>query len=338
MARESKRKREERRFGKSDRLADLIMSTPIDRWAFPRAFKRADEEHQQNASLTIAWILEAVAQMQVVDATNVAEYVFRHMMAKRLLDWRSMVIQPAFDEMFIEAWRPASVVNSKGEIPFPESWPHRFGFCVKTAPAEAFLEHWGETISRRKFNTSGGVTGVLLVPVTWNSSSNGPGYLGCSIHLLLDELGTPTDSPIISIDRWHYDEGTADHYKLLADIMSLMPVYAMQFMNCKGTTLAPIDPDPTINRERRKAGLKPFLRYHTINIEPMKTVLRAEGGIETNGLEKALHICRGHFKTYATSYMGRPLDKPLTFWVPSHVKGTAKHGVVVSDYNVESPA
>lgn len=47
-------------------------------------------------------------------------------------------------------------------------------------------------------------------------------------------------------------------------------------------------------------------------------------------------FCRGHFSTYTED---RPLFGKVsgTFWVPSHVRGSAKQGVVVSDYNVKAP-
>jgi hypothetical protein len=65
--------------------------------------------------------------------------------------------------------------------------------------------------------------------------------------------------------------------------------------------------------------------------------MRTEGRVETEGLKRALHICRGHFSHYSE-------EKPLfgriagTFWVPAHVRGSAKEGVIVSDYNVKPVA
>lgn len=111
---------------------------------------------------------------------------------------------------------------------------------------------------------------------------------------------------------------------------------AISFMHCKNVTIRPFEPDASLNREREKHGLQPFVRYHTIDIEPMKRVLRTEGQAETVGLKKALHICRGHFATYTED---RPLFGKVagTFWVPAHVRGSAKEGVVVSDYRVGAP-
>jgi hypothetical protein len=65
----------------------------------------------------------------------------------------------------------------------------------------------------------------------------------------------------------------------------------------------------------------------------MKRILKTEGNIESEGLKRALHICRGHFSTYSE-------EKPLfgrvagTFWIPAHTRGQIKEGVVISDYKV----
>jgi len=72
-----------------------------------------------------------------------------------------------------------------------------------------------------------------------------------------------------------------------------------------------------------------------LEIDPMKEVLRTEGQVATVGLQKALHICRGHFKTYD--------EKPLfgrlkgTFWWPQTLRGSANQGVVLKDYAVKAP-
>jgi hypothetical protein len=115
--------------------------------------------------------------------------------------------------------------------------------------------------------------------------------------------------------------------------MSFPAYLTLSFMHCKNVLTSTVEPDRRLYRERERHGLKPFLRYHTIDIEPMKRVLRTEGNIESTGLKRALHICRGHFATYSAE---RPLFGKVagTFWIPSHVRGTSDEGVVVSDYRV----
>lgn len=112
---------------------------------------------------------------------------------------------------------------------------------------------------------------------------------------------------------------------------------ALHFMHCKNVVLedAPFIGPRQQRRALERKGFKQA-KFKTLIIEPMKQVLKAEGGIETNGLKKALHICRGHFATYSE-------DKPLfgkysgTFWKPSHVRGNADHGTVYKDYKVNPP-
>ncbi len=119
----------------------------------------------------------------------------------------------------------------------------------------------------------------------------------------------------------------------------LMPaLLAISFLHCKNVTLVGNDPPEKLNRARVKRGKKPLIRYHTLQIEPMRQVLRTEGQIEETGLRKALHICRGHFAHYGDSYGRGKLFGKLEgrYWMPETVKGAAKEGIVVKDYNVKS--
>ena len=93
-----------------------------------------------------------------------------------------------------------------------------------------------------------------------------------------------------------------------------------------------------INRTRRKHGRKPFLRYSTTRLTEWKLGASHGGWSRDERAEKGSHICRGHFATYADSMLGRKLDKPVTVWRPSHIRGAAKQGVVVSDYVVKAGA
>jgi hypothetical protein len=129
----------------------------------------------------------------------------------------------------------------------------------------------------------------------------------------------------------------AEHYKLTEindafDNVLRIVGLGISFMHCKNVvqTQAPI-----ANGKRwHKQHKQPEIKFRTLNIEPMKTVLRTEGGSETNGIKKALHICRGHFATYTEE---KPLFGRLVgqFWKPSHTRGNIKHGAVVKDYSVK---
>lgn len=111
---------------------------------------------------------------------------------------------------------------------------------------------------------------------------------------------------------------------------------ALSFMHCKNvvrTDATEAEGPPAKWLRRMK---QPTLRYHVLNINPMKEVLRKEGESETTGLKKALHICRGHFATYTA-------DKPLfghftgTVYKPAHIRGSKELGTVLKGYAVNEP-
>jgi len=118
--------------------------------------------------------------------------------------------------------------------------------------------------------------------------------------------------------------------------LSVVPMLSVSLANCKNVKRvdATDSEGPSAKWIRRQKA--PTIRYHVLDINPMREVLRTEGGSETNGLKKALHICRGHFATYTA-------DKPLfgnivgTVWKPAHVRGDIKQGAVVKDYSVSPP-
>ena len=117
---------------------------------------------------------------------------------------------------------------------------------------------------------------------------------------------------------------------------ALMPMLlAISFMHCKNVAQREVQ-QPMFERQvwRKKHG-RPLVRYRMLDIDPMRKVLKTEGGSDEVGLKKALHICRGHFATYGKDGKGKLFGKHEgTFWVPQHVKGSAKQGTVVKDYRV----
>lgn len=110
---------------------------------------------------------------------------------------------------------------------------------------------------------------------------------------------------------------------------------AIQFMHCKNVALQDRTASRHERRQARREGKPAPVTYKVLDIEPMRRVLRTEGQIETVGLRKALHKCRGHFATYD--------ERPLfgkhrgTFWVPAHDRGTPERGVIHKDYRVHPP-
>lgn len=108
---------------------------------------------------------------------------------------------------------------------------------------------------------------------------------------------------------------------------------SIAFMHCKN--VRHVENEPTGQRARRRRGEKPLLRYYTLEIDPMREVLRKEGQSETVGLKQALHICRGHFKDYRQSGLFGRIKG--IFWWDQQLRGAPTEGVVVKDYAVKAP-
>lgn len=136
-----------------------------------------------------------------------------------------------------------------------------------------------------------------------------------------------------------FNEKLADAMRLDArpiPILSATTLMTISFMNCKNVALNTIQPSDRLNHARIKRGRTPHLTYKVLDIHPMKRILETEGRVAEVGLQKALHICRGHFKNFDD----RPLFGKLRgqYWWDSHVRGDIKHGAVIKDYNVFAEA
>jgi hypothetical protein len=341
MAREGRRRREARRFGTPRRLADIVLGVVSPRelgvpgWATDRLWLDRMPELAGECQ-------RRIASCVVVEASNIAEYYYSYC-EKSQWDCEGdfPACRPPFDWMFVEFQRPAIFRDEGGAVPFDPSFYERWGWIIETLPAGQLKRWTGDAAIDSQIAPMldlPGIWAVLrmtlvyvqmgsIVPaaiVYFTPIDNAGNMLGNHKSLVASAPGDDRERAMA-----HAAEvGQLAHTAYLA----------ISFMNCKGVIIEPHEPDPVLNRERQRNGRKPFVRYHTINVEPMKRVLRTEGHIESEGLKKALHICRGYFATYTE-------DRPLfgrsglhgTFWVPAHVRGSSKEGIVVSDYRVNLP-
>lgn len=112
---------------------------------------------------------------------------------------------------------------------------------------------------------------------------------------------------------------------------------ALSFMHCKNVKKEEVDPNKELPRRVlkywEKKGKPKLKKYYTLNIEPMKQVLRKEGKIEKYGAKQALHICRGHFKDYS---QGKGLFGKYRglYWWEDCVKGDKRQGEIIKDYSL----
>ena len=169
---------------------------------------------------------------------------------------------------------------------------------------------------------------------------------------LLDKYGYPVGDPSFNMpvasEWWEGITATDEEIEriklsIIDDLQRTtvhfyMPAFlAIAFTHCKNVEMtdnvAPRHERRQADREKRKAPVS----YKTLVIEPMKKVLRHEGGADATGIKQALHICRGHFKDYRSSGKGLFGKYKGLYWWDSHLAGKPEHGTIVKDYDEKAP-
>ena len=114
-------------------------------------------------------------------------------------------------------------------------------------------------------------------------------------------------------------------------------VFSISLMNCKNIEYV-TEPKAALKllHNRKKHKKNPRIIYKILNIKPITNKLHYEGDINANGINKAMHLGRGHFRSYGE-------EKPLfgrivgRFWTPMHVRGNKDQGQVFKDYKISTP-
>lgn len=140
---------------------------------------------------------------------------------------------------------------------------------------------------------------------------------GGAVFLCIDDAGRALAKP------WMQSFARAEHEEQMRlSIGWFNPAFlAISFLHCKNVVLEDRRVDkPLAKKYRERHGITPTA-YKTLVIEPLKAILKREGGSDQHGLAKAMHICRGHFADYRE---GRGLFgkyKKLV-WIPQTLRGT----------------
>lgn len=286
---------------------------------------------------------------------NVAEYFFRNMVAAELneilREWHLEdfpVLLPPFERSFFEYVIPPRLrehnqhrVHSRIRPDLRNYFPTYAGAFVNRFRADdvkAFnplLPFPAETAWVVAFVTFALVDYQAVGPMCrWLFFLDASGH-----HLPLDAEGgqwIPLEVNGLGVS---FTLGTQEATEVsLGNIFSVAyPIFlAISFLHCKNVTRHEHTPNKKLSAQHRRLSGHPLVTYYTLEIEPMKQVLRAEGQSETVGLKKSLHICRGHFADY-TGGKGLFGKYHGQFWIPQHVRGSAEQGIVGKDYAVKAP-
>ena len=271
----------------------------------------------------------------ILVANNVAEY-FHTGVGKRPWEWDIgqdfPCLTPPWPSLFVEYKPPVDVMSRQGVKSWDPASGVAFGVLLNShqrentenekvfgdLPDDARWITWGPVFVERSNRT---IICVGQVFVTLRSD-------GTVI------VGTPKNNTNLfginnTIKQMPVEEvlKLTQGYLMPAVVVALL---AITFIHCRNTRIIENTPSPKlVKATRRRHGVTP-VTYKTLEIEPVKKILATEGNAAEVGQQKALHICRGHFKDYRQhGIFGK--NKGL-YWWGMHTRGTLDRGLVIKDY------
>lgn len=283
-------------------------------------------------------VTSGLAVCQAIKIDNVARYYYE----TRCQTWRMAedfpILTPPFTEFWMEYSPPKKILEL--EDPSTVDFDNGIWDAPKDAPkvlrdARGIMGRAGIFCAGREVTDPARptVTHELLCSVFAEDPTSPRVVAGGAIHYFeLDQKGAVVKfSPLgYGTDREH--GLIVPDYKA-ATLQSIPAYLAISFMHCKNVRVKQEQPDQRVSKYfNRRHGL-PMMRFRVLEIEPMKRVLESEGGSASQGISKAMHICRGHFKDYREKGLGKTHAKGLWWW-DAHVRGNKDLGEVEKVYNV----
>jgi hypothetical protein len=276
---------------------------------------------------------EALADTPIILADNVTDYLYGIQAHDSNAKWdlRDLpVVVPPFRGVFVETASPRHFDN-----PDIRGWGAIFSRideveAIEPGEIEAEAVKWIVEMAL-VYDDRGS---LRTYPAIWLFYLDNDGRLfrdaaGNILYETATLVGPELAGTVDGNERWE---------ALKESVMTLvLPFfYTFAFCHCRTVDVQQREVSRQVRRQAERKGL-PLLDYRVLEIEPMKKALKSEGGIEEVGPTKALHICRGHFKTYTE-------DAPLfgqhigTWWWEGSIRGSLSRGNVDKDYSVTPPA
>lgn len=170
-------------------------------------------------------------------------------------------------------------------------------------------------------------------------------------HYSADSEGKPMNGSYTLIGGWtksvceeiqrkqgHSQIEAGEMFRDTFNSFLLTALLSISFLHCKNISLTQETyrrkhNDDLARKIPRKVKETIPVSYHTLEITPMREVLKREGQSDTLGVKRALHICRGHFRHYEN---GRGLFGKYkgTYWIPQQVRGNLEH-IALKDYSIK---
>lgn len=291
----------------------------------------------------------SLREATIIEATNVSDFYFNSHIEKLTNELKNDFpsLAPPFQNFFIETNAPRVISNKWMIIGSLES-PHVNKLSCRAWGIHCVAEDIGD-------DPRWDITASLYFEKSKKYEIHGPAWISRLLISKDGEIEYCQGGP--GIGRFDEDERKKVFSKVFIEYVKkkhksvkrvitdrdlgfqniyFYPLYlAISFMHCKNVKLEEINPPDKLQKKHLKKHKQQLIRYHVVKIEQIKKTLRTEGMIENQGLKKALHICRGHFKDYRQSGLFGKI--PGIYWWDSHVRGEKESGIIVKDYELKKP-
>jgi hypothetical protein len=220
-------------------------------------------------------------------------------------------LAPPFPIFWMEYRLPKYIRSEIGDTRSPFDVDARVGWLMFGATRE---EIEAEDIPE---GTKWCVMGELFIDYGLNRDGSVVGPHGTTF-LTLDENGQIIDRP----GMMSYAHESMTEFMRMHIAWWNPALLGICFMHCKNVLVAD-EPQHAKHAKavaKKNGGVQP-VRFKRLIIEPLKQILRREGGSDKHGVAHAMHICRGHFKDYRE---GKGLFGKYhqVVWHPMSVRGT----------------
>ena len=296
--------------GASEEEIAQLASEKMLNWAEPEAVEVLDAHEIEGAAVVIG--------------DEVADYFRRTASERESLDDQLGVLVPPYPSLWVEAQGVGNLVDAR-------AWG--ILMTVDDSPTD----HEVEALADATY-----LVNVMLV-AEWRKGRPVAPCLSVKLGLGADghwlrsgrTLAIAGDLPTFDFigDEWVAEmRGHRGPRHVLSHLLSPL-LLTVSFMHCRNVFRREVEPPSKLSKKHERKSGRPLTRYHVLEIAPMRRILDTEGEAQTKGLGHALHICRGHFKTFTE-------DAPLfgkrvgTYWWPAHVRGSIEEGVVEKDYRI----
>lgn len=266
-------------------------------------------------------LMQELERAELIVADNVAEYLYSQT-DQEIWDIRHdfPCVAPPFERFFIEFRHPHRVL-SESHGTFDVKDEIIIGCLFEAIELPSSIQRDGSKWAMH-ITTFEEVNGAcILSPVMYGNTVTEQGAF-CSNGI----WGVQASPGFANVAH-----GLTEHY---ASIF-FVPFLTLSFLHCKNVKYVEEQTPSRLRHSYEKKAGRAMIRVHTLEITPLKQILRREGASQSVGLKRALHICRGHFKDYRErGLFGRVKG---VFWWDSCVRGSAGAGIDLHDYQMNKP-